>query len=120
MTHDGGEILQDDHQLYGDVHHTAICILELCGMIVNRLPLAYKRRRRSPSRGGGTTDSCLLACFSPSPRYWHSASIKPQGPGGHSSSPALLVSPSASTMVQRNTAPRAHPSWTYGPQPKPG
>jgi hypothetical protein len=43
--------------------------LELCDMIVNRLPLAYKRRRRSPGRGG-TIDSCALARFLPSPGYW--------------------------------------------------
>jgi hypothetical protein len=114
-----GEIRQDDHQLHGVVHHTTICSLELCGTVVNRLPLAYKRRRRSPGRGG-TTDSCTLARFPPSPRYWHFASIKPQGPRGHSFSPALLVAPFASTMVQRNTAPRVHPCWTYGQQPEPG
>jgi hypothetical protein len=36
--------------------------LELCGTIVNRLPLAYKKRRRSPGHGGAT-NSCSLACF---------------------------------------------------------
>jgi hypothetical protein len=34
-----------------------------------------------------------LARFPPSPRYWHLASIKPQGSGGSSSSPTLLVAP---------------------------
>jgi hypothetical protein len=62
------------------------------GMTVNRLPLVYKRRRRSPGRRG-TTDSCTLAHFRPYPRYWQSASIKPQGLGGFPSSPALLVAP---------------------------
>jgi hypothetical protein len=70
--------------------------LELCGTIVNRLPLAYKRRGRSPSRRG-KTDRCTLARFPPSPRYWHFASIKPQVSGGSSSSssssPAKLVAP---------------------------
>jgi hypothetical protein len=66
--------------------------LELCGTIVNCLPLAYKRRRRSRGRGG-TTNSCALARFLPSSRYWHFASIKPQGPGGFASSPAMLVAP---------------------------
>jgi hypothetical protein len=51
-THDTGEIRQDDHQLHGVVHHTVICSLELCGTIVNRLPLAYKWRGRSPGHGG--------------------------------------------------------------------
>jgi hypothetical protein len=37
--------------------------LESCGMIVNRLPLAYERRRRSPGRGRGRIDSGALACF---------------------------------------------------------
>jgi hypothetical protein len=85
-------IHQDDQQLHGTVHHTVICSLELCGTIVNRLPLVYKRRARSPGCWR-TTDSCILAHFPPSPRYWHSASIKPQGPGGLSSSPATLVAP---------------------------
>jgi hypothetical protein len=44
-------IRQDGHPLHGVVHHTTTCSLELCGTIVNRLPLAYKRRRRSPGRG---------------------------------------------------------------------
>jgi hypothetical protein len=33
------------------------------------------------------------ARFLPLPRYWHLASIKPQGPGGPTSSPASLVAP---------------------------
>jgi hypothetical protein len=41
----------------------------------------------------GRTDSSTLAHFRPHPRYWYFASIKPQGPGGYPSSPALLVSP---------------------------
>jgi hypothetical protein len=50
--------------------------LKPCGMTINRLPLAYKRRRRSPG-WGGTTDSCSLGHFRLHPRYWHFASIKP-------------------------------------------
>jgi hypothetical protein len=39
-------------------------------------------------------DGELHTCtFPPSPRYWHFASIKPQGPGGTTSSPATLVAP---------------------------
>jgi hypothetical protein len=57
-THGAGEIRQNDHQLRGAVHHTAMCSLELCGTIVNRLPLAYKRRRRSPSHAGGGGEVC--------------------------------------------------------------
>jgi hypothetical protein len=49
---DGSKIHQDDNQLHGIVRHAAIRSLGLCGMIVNLLPLAYKRRGRSPSRGG--------------------------------------------------------------------
>jgi hypothetical protein len=49
-----------------------------CSVTVNRLPFAYKRRRRSPGpEGGGATDSCTLAHFRPHPRYWHFTSIKP-------------------------------------------
>jgi hypothetical protein len=47
------EIRQDDQQLHSTIHHTAIRSLEMCGTIVNRLPLAYKRRSRSPGRGEG-------------------------------------------------------------------
>jgi hypothetical protein len=86
------KIRQDDQQLHDTTHHTAIRSLELCGTIVNCLPLAYKRRGRSPGRGG-MTESRILARFLSSPRYWHSASIKPQGPGGLTSSPATLVAP---------------------------
>jgi hypothetical protein len=87
------KIRQFGQPLHNTVHHTAICSLELCGTIVNRLPLAYKRRRRSPGREeDGERHICT---FPPSPRYWHFASIKPQGPGGSSSSssPATLVGP---------------------------
>jgi hypothetical protein len=47
--------------------------LELCSMIVSRLPLAYKRRRRSPSRRE-RTDSGTLACF----RLHHDIDTSPQ------------------------------------------
>jgi hypothetical protein len=52
------------------INSTALCAmppyvaLELCGTIVNCLPLAYKRRRRSPGRGG-TMDIGTLARFPP-------------------------------------------------------
>jgi hypothetical protein len=48
-------ICQDGHPLRGAARHTTTCSLELCYTIVSRLPLAYKRRRRSPgrARGGG-------------------------------------------------------------------
>jgi hypothetical protein len=108
MTPTGSKIHQDGQPLHDAVHHTTICSFELCGTIVNRLPLAYKRRSRSLGRRG-TTDSRTFECFPPSPRYWHLNSIKPQGPGGSPSSPAKLVAPSASTTMQRDTAPRAHP-----------
>jgi hypothetical protein len=59
------KIRQDGYPLHGDVHYTTTHNLELCGMIVSRLPLVYKRRRRSPGRGG--TNSGTLARFPPSP-----------------------------------------------------
>jgi hypothetical protein len=64
------------------INSTTLCAmppyvaLEPCGTTVNRLPLAYKRRRWSPGRRG-RTDSCTLTHFCPHPQYWHSASIKP-------------------------------------------
>jgi hypothetical protein len=42
--------------------------LEPCDMTVNRLPLAYKRRRRSPGRRR-RTDNCTLAHFLLHPQY---------------------------------------------------
>jgi hypothetical protein len=89
------------------INFTTLCAmlpyvaLEPCVMTVNFLSLAYKRRRRSPGCGG-TTDSSSLAYFCLHPRYWHFASIKPQGPGGFSSSPALLVAP----LCKHHGAPR--------------
>jgi hypothetical protein len=80
---------------------------ELGGTIVNASPWPIKGGGGRLA-AGGTTDSCAHSRFPPSPRYWHFASIKPQGPRD-SSSPATLVAPSASTTVQHNTAPRAHP-----------
>jgi hypothetical protein len=85
--------LLDKHRTRHDAHqkrdspgqpstprHCASCRhmyhIESCVMTVNRLPLAYKRRRRSPGRGG-TTDSGSLAQFCLRPRYWHFVSSKP-------------------------------------------
>jgi hypothetical protein len=57
--------------------------------------------------------------FLPSPRYWHSLQSKPQGPGGSTSSPALLVAPlckhhgatqySASSTSLLDVRPRPEP-----------
>jgi hypothetical protein len=52
-THVGSDVHQDDQPLHGVVHHTAICSLELCGTIVNCLPLAYKRRGGPLAAGEG-------------------------------------------------------------------
>jgi hypothetical protein len=41
----------------------------------------------------------------PSPRYWPLPQSKPLGLGGQTSSPTMLVAPSTSTTVQRNTVP---------------
>jgi hypothetical protein len=63
------------------INSTTLCAvppyvaLEPCGMTVNRLPFAYKRRRRSPGCRG-TMDSCSLTRFRLHPRYLHFASIK--------------------------------------------
>jgi hypothetical protein len=65
-----------------------------------------------PIKGGavpqpqGDDGQRSLACFPQS---------VPLGPGGPASSPSSLVAPSASTTVQRNIVPRAHPCCTYGP-----
>jgi hypothetical protein len=73
MTPAGSEIRQDDQQLHDIVHHTTIRSLELCSMIVNRLPLVYNRRSRSPGRRG-KTDCCTLAFF----RLHHDIDTLPQ------------------------------------------
>ena len=44
------KIRQDGHRIAGTVRHAATPCLKPCGMTVNRLPLVYKRRRRSPGR----------------------------------------------------------------------
>jgi hypothetical protein len=74
-------------------HCTSCCHtqdLEPRGVTVNHLPLLCKRRRWSPGHGGRrrtATHSHLRLHL----QYWHLTSINPQGPGGFSSSPALLV-----------------------------
>jgi hypothetical protein len=73
MTYAGSKIRQDDQQLHETVHHTAIRSLGLCGTIVNRLPLAHKRRSRSPGRKR-RTDSGTLAFF----RRHHDIGTSPQ------------------------------------------
>jgi hypothetical protein len=49
----GGEICQDDQQLRVTAHHTAICSLRIVRRDCKPPPLVYKRRGRSPGRGGG-------------------------------------------------------------------
>jgi hypothetical protein len=58
-----------------------------------KLPPPWPRKGGAVPWPQGDGGHHSLARFLPSPRYWHSASIKPQGPGGSSSSPALLVAP---------------------------
>jgi hypothetical protein len=73
-------------------------------------PLAYKRRGQSPGRGGTTAST--LTRFPPSPRYWHFALIKPQGPGGPASSPTSLVAPlckhNGATQYSASSTPLLH------------
>jgi hypothetical protein len=46
------KIRQDGRRITSTVRHAATHNLKLCGTTVNRLPMVYKRRRRSPSPGG--------------------------------------------------------------------
>jgi hypothetical protein len=76
--------------------------------------LAYKRRG-SPLVAGGR-QIALTRTLSAFTSILALASIKgPLGPGGSASSPASLVAPLYEHHVARNTVPRAHRCWTYGP-----
>jgi hypothetical protein len=121
-----GSPTQQDITIPVVVHPLAFCqlrpqtsirtVTRAGGAHTTTLEAALGQAEDSPRRPPGarfirtTTNStalyAILARFPPSPRYWHFASIKPQGPGGFASSPAMLVAPSASTTVQRNTLPR--------------
>jgi hypothetical protein len=48
------KICQDGNPITSTMRHTAALHLESSGTIVNRLPLAYKRKRQSPSCKGAT------------------------------------------------------------------
>jgi hypothetical protein len=61
-----------------------------------------------------------LARFPPSPRYWHLASIKPQGPGRFSSSPALLVAPLCKHHGATQDSALSTPLLDVRPRPEPG
>jgi hypothetical protein len=72
----GSEIRRDDQQLHSIVHHTAICRLELCGTIVNRLPLGLEKEESVPwPRGGGAKTYCCTLAFS---RLHHDIGTLPQ------------------------------------------
>jgi hypothetical protein len=53
MTLARGKIHQDDRQITDTAHDATTHNLKLCDTTINHLPLVYKRRRRSPSRGEG-------------------------------------------------------------------
>jgi hypothetical protein len=81
-------------------------------------PLAYKRRRQSPDRRGRQiAHTCTLSAHT---RYWHSASIKPQGPGGLSSSSASLVTPLCKHHGATQYSAVSTPLLDVWPQPEPG
>jgi hypothetical protein len=56
----------------------------------------------------------------PSPRYWHLASIKPQGPGGPASSPASLVAPLGKHHDATQYSASSTPLLDVRPRPEPG
>jgi hypothetical protein len=101
------------------VYSTALCAIP--PHVARSVWHAYKLPPPWPIKGGavprpqGGDREHALAHFLPSPRYWHLPRSVPLEPGDPASSPALLVAPSASTTVQRNIVPRAHPCWTYSP-----
>jgi hypothetical protein len=62
-----GKIRQDDRQITGTAHDATTHNLKLCDTTVNHLPLVYKRRRQSPSRGEGGRRIADSLTFPPSP-----------------------------------------------------
>jgi hypothetical protein len=96
--------------LYASLPHVARTVRHAC-----KLPPPWPIKGGAVPRPQGDDKEHALAHFLPSPRYWHLPQLVPLGPGGPASSPTSLVAPSASTKVQRNIVPRAHPCWTYGP-----
>jgi hypothetical protein len=113
---DRSRICQDGRQLHGTARHASTrrkIVRHACKLLPpwpikgGAAPQPHGKRRddgqRSPLRSP------------PSPRYWHLPQSIPLGLGGRASSPSTLVAPSTSTTVQRNTVPRAHHYWTYGP-----
>jgi hypothetical protein len=114
---DWSKIRQDGHQLYGVVRHTATRRKIVRHACKSPSPWPIKGRR-PPSRKGRITGrrtaithtlsafSTILALASIStPGTW-----RPRPLSHHACS-----HPSTSTSVQRNTVPRAHHCWTYGP-----
>jgi hypothetical protein len=95
--------------LYAIPRHVDKTVWHAC-----KLPPPWPIKGEAVPRPQGDDRGHSLARFLPSPRYWHLPQSVPLGPGGSASSPVSLVAPSASTAVQRNIVPRAHPCWTYG------
>jgi hypothetical protein len=85
-----------------------------------KLPLfAYKRRGQPPGRKGDD-GQCTLTRFPPSPRYWHQASINPQGPRGPASSPTSLVAPLCKHHDAKQYSASSTPLLDVRPRPEPG
>jgi hypothetical protein len=100
------------------VHSVVLCAIPL--HVARTVRHACKLPPPWPIKGGAVPwpqgdKEHSVTHFLPSPRYWHLPQSVPLGPRGPASSPASLVAPSASTTVQRNKVPRAHPCWMYGP-----
>jgi hypothetical protein len=114
------EILQDNHQLCDTVRHVAICS-------TRAMRCDCKTASPSPVKGGGgplVVGERRIAAHSHISAYIHDIVTSPQSNLRDLRLPLLsrlaCSSLSTSTMVQRNTAPRAHPCWTYGPRPELG
>jgi hypothetical protein len=94
-------------------------VAKLCGAILLPPP-------PWPIKGGGNPPVAgddrqrTLTHFPPSPRYWHFALIKPQGPGGLSSSPASLVSPLCKHHGATQYSASSTPLLDVRPRPEPG
>jgi hypothetical protein len=115
--HDWNEIHQDGRQLHDIARHASTCRRIVRYVCKSSSPWPIKGREIPQPQGTTTRDDGQRshARFPPSPRYWQLPQSIPLGLGGQTSSPTTLVAPSTSTTVQRNTVPRAHHCWTYGP-----
>jgi hypothetical protein len=101
--------------LYAIPPHVTRTVWHAC-----KLPPPWPIKRGAIPRPQGDDGQRSLACFPPSPRYWHLPQSVPLGPGGPAFSPATLVAP----LCKHHGAPQysapSTPLLDVRPRPEPG